>query len=352
MWVYKINIEVESNMPSFKIEIVRQIDGTEFMLSGPNDFLHTNNPAMAEVLKLVPKVASCNANVLITGESGTGKEILAKKIHSMSSRSVRKLVAVNCASIPSELLESELFGYRKGSFTGAHGHHRGLFEMADQGTLFLDEIGDIPIPLQAKLLRVLQERKIRSIGCGFEKPVDFKLIAATHRDLKAEIRKGNFREDLYFRLNVIQIKLPPLRERTEDIPNLVRFFLAEASTKHNLPGLQLDEEAIENLMRRSWAGNIRQLENLIEQTVVLCQGKPIIGVKDLPDCEEIPEGCLDFSLVLKDHLPTVSDLVEDYLDFVLNHVSQNQTEAARILGVSRRTINRKVKQKNFKFHLK
>ncbi len=230
----------------------------------------TRNAVMDNVLAKARLVADSDASVLIYGESGTGKELLAKAIHMASPRRDRPFVAINCGAIPEQLLESELFGHVKGSFTGATRDHKGLFQTADKGTLFLDEIGDMPVALQAKLLRALQERQVRPVGSTQTIDIDVRLISATHRNLEAEMAAGNFREDLYYRLNVVALSLPPLVERREDIPLLASYFLSVLVEKYkkNINGFA--PEALELLVSAAWPGNVRQLYNVVEQAVVLC----------------------------------------------------------------------------------
>jgi len=230
----------------------------------------TRSPRMEEVLAKAALVAGGDAAVLITGESGTGKELLARAIHRASARARGPFVAVNCGAIPENLLESELFGYVKGAFTGAVRDHRGLFAEASAGTLFLDEIGDMPLALQVKLLRVLQEREVRPIGASRAEPVDVRVVSATHRDLSAEMAEGRFREDLYYRLNVITLDLPPLADRPEDIPLLAAHLLRRMAGRYNKQVHGFAPEAMERLVGASWRGNVRQLANVVEQAVALC----------------------------------------------------------------------------------
>lgn len=237
----------------------------------------TRNPEMENVLARARLVAANDASVLIYGESGTGKELLAQAIHNASARRGRAFVAINCGAMPEQLLESELFGHVKGAFTGAVRDNKGLFQTADKGTLFLDEIGDMPLPLQVKLLRVLQERQVRPVGANQSIEVDVRVISATHRDIETEMTAGRFREDLYYRLNVVALKLPPLAERREDIPLLANYFLAALAKKYSKTINSIAPEALELLISASWPGNIRQLYNVIEQSAALCN-TPLIPV--------------------------------------------------------------------------
>ncbi len=230
----------------------------------------TRNPAMEDVIATARLVAASDASVFIYGDSGTGKELLAQAIHNASTRRGHPFIAINCGAIPEQLLESELFGHVKGSFTGAVRDHKGLFQTADKGTLFLDEIGDMPLPLQVKLLRVLQEMQVRPVGAVQSFSVDVRVISATHRTIETEMTEGRFREDLYYRLNVVALRLPPLSERREDIPLLANYFLATLAKKYNKTINGIVAEALEMLISAAWPGNVRQLYNVIEQAVALC----------------------------------------------------------------------------------
>ena len=229
----------------------------------------TRNPAVENVLAKARLVAATDASVFIVGESGTGKELLAQAIHNASARRERAFVAINCGAMPEQLLESELFGHVKGAFTGAMRDHKGLFQTADQGTLFLDEIGDMPLPLQVKLLRVLQERQVRPVGATQSIDVDVRVISATNRDIETEMTAGRFREDLYYRLNVVALKLPPLAERREDIPLLANHFLTALARKYHKTINSISPEALELLVSATWPGNVRQLYNVVEQVCAL-----------------------------------------------------------------------------------
>ena len=236
--------------------------------------------AIQNVLQLIDKVAPLDTRVLITGENGTGKELVARAIHKKSERKDKSFVEVNCAAIPNELIESELFGHEKGSFTGAVQQRIGRFELANKGTIFLDEIGDMSQQAQAKVLRAIEDGKIERVGGGKKIDVDVRLIAATNKNLKEEIEKGNFREDLYHRLNVLPILVPPLRERAEDIQILVEHFALDISNKHKKPVTKFSEDAIRVLQHQSWTGNVRELRNLVERIIILVDKKEITG-KDI-----------------------------------------------------------------------
>jgi two-component system response regulator AtoC len=293
--------------------------------------------AMRQALTLVARVAEHNTTVLITGESGTGKEVIARAIHRASPRSARAFVGINCAAIPEALLESELFGHVRGAFTGATADKTGLFEAANGGTLLLDEIGELPVGLQAKLLRVLQEGEIRRVGDQKTRTVDVRVLAATARDLEAEVRTGRFREDLFYRLNVIAIELLPLRERREDIGPLARHFAARLAQRWGRP-LSLSDDAIAWLKEQEWPGNVRELENAIERAAVL-SNKELL---DPADFSHAPR--------TTDHAPagTLNDAVEAAeraaIAAALAAVHGNRREAARTLGVSLRTLFYKIER--------
>jgi two-component system response regulator AtoC len=241
-----------------------------------------NSAPMQAVYNVIEKVADTPSTVLITGESGTGKELIAKALHEQSPRRDEPLIKVNCAAIPDTLIESELFGYEKGAFTGATSSKPGRFELADKGTLFLDEIGEIPIEMQVKLLRALQEGEFERVGGIRTTKVDVRLVTATNRDLIAEIEKGRFREDLYYRLNVVPIHVPPLRDRPDDIPNLVRHILDKFQTRLGRTVTDVEPDALECLQRHGWPGNVRELENVLERTILFCNN-PVIALQDLPE---------------------------------------------------------------------
>ena len=300
------------------------------------------SPAMREIFALIRKIADGRSSVLITGDSGTGKEVVARTIHFSGARSARPFVPINCTAIPEGLLESELFGHVKGAFTGAHVTKRGLFEQANGGTLFLDEIGDLGQGLQGKLLRVLQDREIRPVGGNTSVKVDVRIIAATNRNLRDEIEAGRFRRDLFYRLNVIPIEIPPLRERPEDIP-----LLATTCVQKHAEGrpMRLTPAAMERLQRCRWEGNTRELENVIERAIALSEG-PEIGPDDLPLPDErgASHGAPDSTSLVHDALDaqlSLAELEDRYIDLVLEHTHGNKVQAARILGINRRTLYRR-----------
>ena len=313
----------------------------------PSTIMFGQCEPMQRVFTLIRKVAPTETTVLIQGESGTGKELAARALHLLSPRASKPLISVNCAAIPESLIESELFGHEKGAFTGAVSARTGLIEAADGGSLFLDEIGELPAEAQARLLRVLQESEIRKVGSTQSRKVNVRMIAATHRNLKAMTRTGEFREDLYYRLNVMQIRIPPLRERQGDILGLARRFLKRQSEKMNKPDLNLSPEAMHALERHRWPGNVRELENAIERATILCDGDIITpALLDL-DGEGGEEHIPD-SLVAGNNVQTSSgdtdassDLsLEDYFQhFVLeNQDRMSETELAQKLGISRKSL--------------
>ncbi|MCA9538920.1 MAG: sigma-54-dependent Fis family transcriptional regulator [Myxococcales bacterium] len=308
-------------------------------LPGPAGFLGllAIGRGMQRVGTLIDRVAPSSASILIRGESGTGKELVARALHLRSRRADGPFVAVNCAAVPEQLLESELFGHQKGAFTGADHHRVGLFREASGGTLFLDEIGEMSPALQPKLLRVLQEREVRPVGSAQSRRIDVRVVAATHQDIAAAVQAGRFRSDLYFRLNVIAIDVPPLRERGDDIALLAEHFLAECAARDERPALRFSPAALTALLLYRWPGNVRELRNAVEHAVAMTQGDEI-GVAELPDvvageaaegdAEALPAGLLSLFEVEKRHILRVYDAV-----------GQNKSEAARILGVDRKTLH-------------
>ncbi|WP_300271088.1 two-component system response regulator GlrR [Halomonas sp.] len=288
----------------------------------------THSPEMERLLEQARMVAASDVSVLVTGPSGSGKELMARAIHRASRRADKPFVALNCGALPEQLLESELFGHAKGAFTGAVGEHRGLFQAADGGTLFLDEIGDMPLPLQVKLLRALQERQIRPLGSTASVPVDVRLISATHRDLDRAMAEGEFREDLYYRLNVVNLRLPPLQERAEDVPLLAKHLVAQAAERHKPFVKGFSPEALKLLAGSAWPGNVRQLLNVVEQCVALTS------------TAIIPEALVAQALAAEEQaLPTFNDaraaFERRYLIKVLKLTEGNVTQAARIAGRNR-----------------
>lgn len=300
-------------------------------------------------LDLARRVAKSSANILITGESGTGKEVIAKAIHAMGARKKAPFIAINCSAIPENLLESELFGHAKGAFTGASDKKMGLFEEAEGGTLFLDEIGDLSLPLQAKLLRVLQERKIKRIGENQFRAVNARILTATHKNLRAEIQEKRFREDLFFRLNVIPIWIPPLRERKEDVLPLAEFFLRKFSVLNGTRVKQFSKEALEYLLGNQWPGNVRELENTIERAVVL-SGSDIIRYEDVAavtqehGAEVQDDSEFKFPNSPNARILTVEELVNKYVQHVLELNRGVKEKTAKDLQIDRKTLYRRLRE--------
>ncbi|MBW2622168.1 MAG: sigma-54-dependent Fis family transcriptional regulator [Deltaproteobacteria bacterium] len=312
-----------------------------------------HSAAMKRVFDVIAKVAEIKTTVLIAGQSGTGKELAAKSIHFNSPRRNKPFVAINCGAVPRNLLESEFFGFVKGAFTGADRVKKGLFEEADKGTLFLDEVSELPLELQVKILRAIQEEEIRRLGDTETRKMDIRIIAASNKDLQAEVEAGRFRQDLYYRLNVIQLSLPALKERTEDIPILARYYLDKVIKRNNLPPMRLSPEALQALTLHQWPGNVRELTNVIEQAAIMSEGSEITTA-DLPFGSVaklydtimvvIPEDRRD----LKETLKEVNALTEqELIRRTLEETGQNRTRAAERLGVSRRTLINKIQAYGF-----
>ncbi len=305
------------------------------------------SPALKTMLSFIKTVAPTEATVLITGESGTGKELVARALHKASPRAQKPLVTVNCAALAENLLESELFGHEKGSFTGAERRREGRFAQADGGTIFLDEIGEMPLALQAKLLRALQQGEIQRVGSDAPITVDVRVLAATNRDLRKEVTAKRFREDLYFRLNVISIEVPSLRQRLEDIPLLAAHFLQIFAERNHKQVKGFSPKALDALLRYSWPGNVRELENVVERAVILCQGD-LIDLASLPGnvaqsqgkglATENSEECLDLTGLSLDEVERRA--IED----TLRQTGDNKSEAARRLGITRATLHNKLRR--------
>jgi DNA-binding NtrC family response regulator len=296
---------------------------------------------MTEIFDLIRRVADSPINVLITGESGTGKELVAKAIHYNSDRRNAPFVPVNCAAIPEALIESELFGHVKGAFTDAKADKRGLFEEAQHGTLFLDEISELPLMLQAKLLRAIQEREIRRVGSTRAVPVDVRIIAATNLSLSEEVKAKRFREDLFYRLNVIEMRMPPLRERREDIPLLVDAFLRKCAESSHKEVRGISETALALLLDYSWPGNVRELENVIERAVTLARGEKIVP-EDLPPALQGARGDRRVIDDAADRTVPLHDVEKEYILRILEKTGGNKYQAAQILGIDRKTLYRKL----------
>lgn len=323
-------------------EILRQ----ELRAKGvTSDQIIFTSPAMANLVNMAGRVAASRATVLIQGESGTGKELLARLIHNLSPRSEKPMIAVNCGAIPETLLEAELFGHEKGAFTGATGRRIGRFEEADGSTLFLDEVGELPPPVQVKLLRFLQEREFQRLGGNQTIRADVRVISATNRDLEARIREGAFREDLFYRLNVVVMSIPPLRERKADIPLLTEHFLKRYARENGKEIDGLSREAKDLLLKYDYPGNVRELENIIERAVVISRG-PVISVEDLPFQERAPgNGTERSGSLMKDSVEALEQrLIED----AMRQVNNNQSRAADLLGISERMLRYKLKKYGLK----
>jgi two-component system response regulator AtoC len=306
----------------------------------------SRNPRMMEIFELIRKVSDFKTTVLIMGESGTGKELIARALHYQSRRKNASFVAVNCGAIPHTLLESELFGHVRGAFTDASTDKTGLFEQAHGGTLFLDEIGEMPLSLQVKLLRVLQDEEIRPVGSSTVKKVDVRVISATSKQLEQEITEGRFREDLYFRLNVLGIILPPLRERTEDIPLLVDHFLAKFGVMFGKEEVRLSQDALRTLVGYHWPGNVRELENCIERGLLLCEGNQL-EVESLPDNLRGKSNGGASVCIPSDSLSIkkAEEILErDFIRRALEKTGGNRTHAARLLEISHRSLLYKLKE--------
>jgi two-component system response regulator PilR (NtrC family) len=302
------------------------------------------SPEMQEVFTLIKKVSSTKGNVLITGKSGTGKELVARAIHFNSPRKNKRFVAINCGAIVGTLMESEFFGHKKGSFTGAINDKDGFFKIANLGTLFLDEVGDIPLPLQVKLLRAIEEEEIYPVGSSNPIKVDVRIIAATNRELSREVEKGNFREDLYYRLNVIEIPLPSLTDRKEDIPLLVQHFIKKYNKELNRQIKNPDNKTMRILRNHEWKGGIRELENVIERAIILCEGD-VITINDLPPNMVNAEIDDEIPTRLKD---AVAFFEREHIKKILQKTAIDKEESANILGISLSSLYRKMDELNIK----
>ena len=298
-----------------------------------------DSASMRDVFRLVEKIAPTNSTVMIRGESGTGKELVARAVHARSNRSQKPFFALNCAAIPENLLESELFGHEKGSFTGADARKIGLFEAASGSTLFLDEIGDLTLPLQGKILRALQEKEVKRVGGNETIPVDVRVVAATNRDLSAMMKAGQFREDLFYRLNVIPVELPPLRDRSSDVRALVSRFLEKANASHGTAVASVSPEAMELLVRHGWPGNVRQLESVVERAVLLCEGN-IVVPSDLPS--EVRLNTAPAARPYGFDIPAEGIDIEEFERQLIVQAMEKSgwviAKAARLLGLTYRTL--------------
>ncbi|RMI17487.1 MAG: sigma-54-dependent Fis family transcriptional regulator, partial [Calditrichaeota bacterium] len=304
-----------------------------------------STPRMQRIFELISRIARTDTTVLIEGESGTGKELVARAIHQLSHRSEKPFVTVNCGAIPENLLESELFGHVRGAFTGAVTPKQGLFEVANQGTVFLDEIGELPVHLQVKLLRVLQDGEIKRVGSNETIRVDVRVLAATNRDLQEMVQQGAFRSDLYYRLNVIQLTLPPLRERVADIPLLAHHFLKKFAARFHKDVVEISPEALEALQRYPWPGNVRELENALERATALAVGKAVT-LYDLPPALQKPASAPPpVALPPDGHPPlTLKELEKQYILEILKACNWNYEKACKQLDIGRTTLWRKLKE--------
>ena len=334
--VKKVRTLMENKRLAWEIQTLRRQINLEF----EGTELIGNSPANAEILEVIEKVAPTNSTVLISGESGVGKEVVARTIHNQSTRRDKVFLAVNCSAIPETLLESQLFGHVKGAFTGASNYQEGLFQRANGGTIFLDEIGEMPLMLQPKILRAIEERAVTPIGAAKPLQVDVRIIAATNRELKEEVDEGKFRGDLYYRLNVIHLQIPPLRERREDIPLLVEHFIRRQNSelKKNYQGVE--SSALKVLMSLPWKGNIRDLNNVLERAMILGNGE-WITVKDLPRWE-VPEVDTSSQSVGHDLRRTVRAYEKSHIENVLKETHGDRTQTAELLGLSRSSLYRKI----------
>ncbi|MCD4775071.1 MAG: sigma-54 dependent transcriptional regulator [Candidatus Aegiribacteria sp.] len=325
---------------SFSIRSVESRSSSESSESKDIPQLLYRSRIMGDVVRKARKVAPVKVTVLITGESGTGKDVLAKQIHALSGRT-GAFMALNCAAIPETLLEDELFGHERGAYTGAESAREGKFEASSHGTLLLDEIGEIPLDTQVKLLRILEDNIVTRLGSNQPHPVDVRLIAATNSNLKSSVKTGAFREDLYYRLKVVEIHIPPLRSRKGDIPMLAMSFLREAAEKHNLPMPEITSEALEHLVAFSWPGNVRQLKNLMESLLIISGS--VIDTMDLPsEIADLPSGetqklCMELPISL-------DELEKQAIKKTLEITGGNRTKAAELLEIGRRTLQRKLKE--------
>ena len=333
-----INNAVDYSRLEQEVSLLREKAQDRYRITGENELI-------VQLKEQIRIVAPTNAWVLISGENGTGKELVAHTIHRLSKRKQKPLVEVNCAAIPEELIESELFGHEKGAFTGATTMKKGKFDLAHEGTLFLDEIGDMSLKAQSKTLRILQQQKFERVGGARTIQVDVRVIAATNKDLEAEIEKGRFRDDLYYRLNVIPIRVPPLRERTEDIPALVREFLKEISMNMNMEPKRFSEEALEKLKNYSWPGNVRELKNLVERMVIMTPGMEILPSHIPQPYNRDPDGDTAFASSLE--AVTIREARERfekaYISRKLQEHNWNISQTADAIGIERSNLHKKIK---------
>jgi DNA-binding NtrC family response regulator len=329
-------------------ELELEVTRRQLRQSGVLGALVGHSRAMQEVFGLIERIAPSNVSVLVTGESGTGKELVARTLHDLSERKARPFVAVNCAAIPETLMESEIFGHEKGAFTGAVERRAGCFELAEEGTLLLDELGEMPIGTQAKLLRVLEERKLRRLGARTEQDVDVRVLAATNRDPEAAVAAGQLRSDLYYRLNVFHIHMPPLRDHREDIPDMAEVMLAEMNSRHGRRVAGLSPAVLERLQQHDWPGNGRELRNMMERAVILAPDSGLIEEAHLPNAfgkvQTAAVPVTDANSISVRIGSTVDEGEKMLILRTLEHTGQNKTRAAEILGVSLKTLHNKLKE--------
>ncbi|CAN5951502.1 unnamed protein product [Sphagnum jensenii] len=330
-------------------DLIEENQALRKQLSGRRPLIG-ESPAMKQINELLKRVAPTTSSILITGENGTGKEVIAQTIHALSNRFKKPFIEVNCAAIPEELIESELFGHEKGAFTGATQLRRGRFDLADQGTILLDEIGDMSLKTQAKILRILQEQKFERVGGHDTHSVDVRVIAATNKDLKSEIGKGSFREDLYFRLNVIRIQLPPLRDRKEDLPILADYFLKEFANVHQKAKREISKEGIQTLEKYAWPGNIRELKNLLERLVILQppgeDASPISSAElkeHLGDVAYSNDDAQIQSTAGRSLKDAKTDFEREFIIQALRENDWNISKTSQILGIERSYLHRRMK---------
>jgi len=337
----KVLLSINNALDYYRLEeelnLLRAKERDKYRITG-------NSKAIREVKEQIRIVAPTNAWVLISGENGTGKELVAHTIHRLSKRSHKPMIEVNCAAIPEELIESELFGHEKGAFTGADSMKKGKFDLAHEGTLFLDEIGDMSLKAQSKTLRILEEQKFERVGGSRTIHVDVR-VAATNKDLEAEIKKGTFRDDLYFRLNVIPIRVPPLRERVEDIPELINEFLREIARNTNLDQKEFSEESIELLKKYHWPGNVRELKNLVERMVIMTRDS-IIRARDIPTPYNLESGLkddLESSLMASSYKEAKARFERAFIAKKLKEFKGNVSQTAEAIGIERSNLHKKIK---------
>jgi two-component system nitrogen regulation response regulator NtrX len=333
-----INNALDYNRLEEEISLLREKDKAKYNITG-------HSKAITELKEQIRIVAPTNAWVLISGENGTGKELVAHTIHRLSNRSQKPMVEVNCAAIPEDLIESELFGHEKGAFTGASSMRRGKFDKAHEGTIFLDEIGDMSLKAQSKTLRILQEQKFERVGGTRTIKVDVRVLAATNKDLEAEIEKNTFRDDLYFRLNVIPMNVPPLRERVEDIPELVNEFVKGFTLKTNLEPKEFSEGALHVLKRYEWPGNVREIKNLVERLMIMTPGNVIDG-KDIPPPFNKPsdfKGDFESALLSGSYKKARSEFEKAFIKRKLEEFNGNISKTAEAIGIERSNLHKKIK---------